>query len=760
MGCLLRLEWRPSKSILIPFALGVGPLAATWTLEIWLLLNPGDTNYFNWQIVLSGVALFLVIWGRKGISELFCTYPGSILKLGLSALALFLILLATSDQLLEGWDTICYRLLADRIYAQGIIDPVKLILEPTHAELQFVHAFHGPRYLLLLVFNRLFLGEGYSFFDMLPHVWFLLVTLAMVCGSVSGDRGLRSLNFWFAGVLFLGSYSILYWTYLGKVASENAFAVFSVFYCCLYAYRRNMDHSQRSAPWIVAALTLGLVMGFHRTNLVLAVIPIIFMFATAYLRAAFPWKSVILGLVSAVIMFAPYGYPNLVNVGGLDVANPVSSALLPIRESWRGAFESGPLSLAYQPFYRMTAGALVWFGTFVVLLLAFPKFMKEWRYWPRSCRIQVVASFATIFMLAVILSDLLLIVYLSGQELLVRSTRYRVGITPLLVFSIVIMIGWLWPKLTEIRLARHLVLKLACSLVLLPLALLLWTATVPTEKPFNRHLISNLVDDKIWTRDLEKMRSNSISSPLLEYIQVEPVSDGYTLLDYMPIVPFISSPVRSYWLAPGVMPLLNAVNPAQAFDAAVLLNVERVIYQTNVEWDVLLSTSGARHFFALEVSSLVYQQKGFQAFERRQKYFPTIEKVHSLKPETLSNWLKQGSTPPGLAILPAPLANPGAYELRIDFDMKQSLVVEVKDSFGSQLFNLRSWSSYSPGPQRVRFNIIEGDMVTLTLYLKETTEGDELRSIELYRTDEHPSVVKPQAGMKVEAYEARIFNIH
>jgi len=352
----------------------------------------------------------------------------------------------------------------------------------------------------------------------------------------------------------------------------------------------------------------------------------------------------------------------------------------------------------------------------------------------RLARAAAVAFGVLIF----VYCDSSLLLYHLGQELAVRSTRYR---THLVLVLCVLAAGFLVRQLPPWfrTLAPNVV---ACGGAVLAVAVIALQLAInwPQQSVLSPGDIVARVAEMVGRDDYARLRAHDRSAgTALEYLNAFARGRDRVLHDYPTLIKWIDHPQRNPWLNPGVFPLLDAANPVAAAHAARLLSVRWNLVRRAHHGTELYSSTGLRHLAAADVAALVVDERTLQLFELD----PAPVAVRDVTPELHPHFVRvlsgAGQTRGRLVpLFAAPVTTSGDYELRLDFQAPQALDVWVRGgSLGARRFRLRSAHPYTAGPQRLRFVVRSGERIQFVL------DGATLRlarvdDIRLMRREEVP----------------------
>lgn len=704
---LRRLGWRGGDAALLPLALGAGPLIATSVLEAWLWLVPGPPRLLAIG-VLAAVPLVGLVCGARALRGAGLLAPSSLASATCALALLGFLWFQMGDHLMFDWDPACFRLVADRIAAEGTVDPYALILEPTVNELLLIHPFHGLRYPLLMTLNRVLADSRLAILDALPAAWFLWCSVLLVGGAVAGREGWQGARPWLGAWFALLSCQSLLWATVGQSASVAGFTLLAVVLACLRAAQSSRaDGTGQWTHWLFAGLLLGLAAGVHRTSYAYGIVYL------ALACAARPWSAparlpaILAGGCMALLVCLPFEAHYQLEIGGLARANPVSPGLVPYRATWREAFEVAPLGQAWQQFWVWELDALQWWGGALGGAWALWWYVARRRGGDVTRDLTLALSVAGL-VLAVALSDLALLLFHAGQELTVRSTRYRTHLQPLLAWvGVLALLRAPLPRVAPRGTVWALLFLFAGAAAVVGLM----RVTMPGQ------LVSSVAQaTQRWrdiTNDDEVARLVAREPDLAEvlrHLARQPPDGQRLLLDYPSLFRWIDRPMRSLWLNPGVFPLLDATDPAAAAQASRVLGIRWHLYRVNHSGTELYSATGLRHGTAAAAAALVVDTRRFQLFENDDAPHAVRDVTPPRAP--LTSHGKRGKDRARVRqqqLFAAPIATPGDYELSIDFDDRQPLdVTQMLDGRAWRRFRLRAWRPTAPGPQRIRFRVVAG----------------------------------------------------
>ena len=705
-----------SLSVLMPLAFGVGPLLATWLAEIYLFVLPGPIVLPMFLAALLVPPLLVVFYYRQQYRTLrgLGGFEAVLLLFWLILLLLFWFI--SNCDILKTWDITCFRMIASRIAEQGVISPKSLIFEPTKS-LLMMHGLHGSRYPLLLALNRIVAGTDAGLLDALPSIWYYWLCVVLLGGSVAERTTWKSLWPWSAAALLVTCHWFNFWPVYGQSISISAFCVLGLVVWLWQPPARKEPLAKSIGFWLMAGVILGLSLNIHRTNLIF--LGIYLLFSWAWVDFSLDRKKIwrpLLGLLAAFLVFSPYGPLTLWTVGGLDQANPVSNMLVPYRASWRQAFEHSPLLQSMSMFWSLRDGALVWSGSFLVGCLCLFSAGRRREFGSRSAKF-AMALVGSLVVMALVYCDISQLFRLLGQELLVRSTRYRQVMPPLLVFGS--MIGLLY--LLNLAGARKekgswwAVFTVLCGMFMVLASLVLtWNLYQPKRLPGSWTEARNRLVAML-SRDNAALALTNPDRALIDYLQNNAPTNGYTQIDYMKVLPYLDIPLRNMWLNPGIFYLLDAETPKQAYENCKKEKLEMFVQLSNKLGNELQSGTGVRHYFSIHTSSLVFESGSYQVFKLRPEY---LEAVEALPDQTMHvgflNALKSGAEQKHLMVYNDPLTQPGEYEFNISLDSRQKMrIFLINNSKAIRRYNLQAWKPYIAGKHRVRFQVREGDAINL-----------------------------------------------
>lgn len=737
-GLLVRLGNDRYPGLTWPMALGAGPLLATFVIEVYLVIHPGPGQRWIMFALTTATGMALLGAGRPGLPGILGRRPGLSLVIASHALALFaFIWFLAGKNILYTWDPVCYRLVADRMVNEGVMNARRLILEPTSNTLMFVHPFHGPVYPLLMALNRIFAGTRDAFYDLLPACWYLWSSAWLAGGLAGGRAGWQGFRAWAAAALVFSSYWYLHWTIVvGQSLSVSAFGAFFCFAASFHAAVARGSDRQVLYRWLIAGAALGMAMGVHRINLVLPVVFLLFVHASGLATHSDTRPVILAGILVSLLVFVPYGIDNPLSLGE---ANPVSGALGPYRATWRAAFEDRPLYLAFRQFFTFRDGLILWGGALITGLVCLWHVRGKQNWAPREKRLCLAVGLSSVI-LSIIFADLSLIFLTLGMELIVRSNRYRNTMVPFLAFAVVAGLAWRLRDTTRLsfrkRISPRATVILGAAAMWLVLITTLWCFGPPHFLPFTRDRFHKRMDT-IRSSDEEQFFGRyPLARNAVEIIEVDP--EGFTLLDWMPLLLFTDSPVRNPWLNPGVFPLLDAKGPEEAWCAANEMNLVRFLLRTNRYGTQLNSATGLRNYLALEVSELIHDRGNIQIFRLRDRLLKTIEEwdMGLLLSEKAKAALNGSTDARELELFQNGPAGPGDFELVWEFDEDRVVMMRLDQTISNgtkRHFVLRSFKPHVRGPQRIRFLLRAGEGCRIVAKVDQGSTWRGVRGLRLLR---------------------------
>lgn len=741
-SALRGLRWHEDMRVLVPLAFGLGPFLFSWLLELLLSLAPGTGMAARALPLLGllGLLSLCVTERRQRLRWVRQEWSGAPLLL---ALAVFLVMwLAAGNRMLFSWDPQTNRLIADRIAAEGLVDPVRLIFEPTIQDLVLIHAYHGLRYLLLLATNRLAWAGDIpvpAAWDEIPAIWFLVCTVMLVGGMLSRTPGWRDWRPWAAAALMLGAADFLSWPLSGNTAgSFSAFACAAVFVTSMTAASTNERDPRFPVRWIMVGVALGLMMGAHRTILLLGIVPSCFALAAGALSGR--WRVLLwagAGALTSVVVFCPFGYWLTFHVGDWAAANPVSDALVPYRETWRAAFRPHPWFMSTVQFTSPEKGALIWWGGLIggIVLVTEAWRSGEWRRQPQAWAFGI-----SLVVMCLLIADIAQLLRLGGvSELIVRATRYRQMVVPMLAYVAVLGFARLLPRpFTGVPPGGSARGRLLIVAGFVGVCLVL-ANTLDRRLPSGSKKIHERVVTMFGVSDRDSVMDYSPEhAAVIDQLEGR-AANGRTYLDWMPLVGLLPGRIANPWMPPGLFGLMDADSAARAWSAADAVELDRMVMRVGRSDMEIYSATGLRLFQSLQVSRQLYDGRFLQLFERRTRLLPASAPV----PQTLTPAISALLGVPGqtitrpLDVFTSPLTVPGDYELAVDFSSRGGTLqfAEQRHDRRQRVFRLKSWQPYIAGPQRIRFQVRAGDAVNFRLGLRGTRHPVTISSIVLSRAD-------------------------
>ena len=615
-----RFCFRLNSLVALSLSCGIGPAAYIAVLEYLIFFNIAPSfKSVSLTLLFFGLAISLIVKVKDVAFR-----PAFVVSFCLLALTSVLTFSYISNfSIALGWDQTTYRLLGERVLAENVIKPSDLILLPSKNDVQFVAGFHGLKYALMLSQDKLFGSIGVIFWDVVPTQWYLMATLSLAVASIydffNKEKFIALIASLFCFSILITNKEFLLWPLFAKEGSIFVgFFLLAVLVSCIHLLRNLGCEKYSFCIWLLVGSCIGLSLGFHRTALILFMCPTIFGIFFLYqkrISALWPMSGFLAGLC---VFLMPYFLWLQIEVPSLNVANPTSAGLEPYRQPWRDVFEGSKFELAYSQFWLLEKGAIVWVGAFLSTITFFSKQIHSFQ--KAKSNHFLIALHLTVISIAIGLADMSFLIKDTGlSELIIRSHRYRQAVVPALaiVFTITLF-NYLSPKIERLSINISAKLtnlffnsnfKLFVISFCLSISFFLSFVYLAEKYRLGDSWIGYWdVKERVNTLFLAKettiFNRRFVDLPAIlelekRYLEMGSKTKKYVSLDFMPMLTYLTRPVRTYWLTPGLFNLYDARTQDDAYKALKHYDIDTTyLIQKNLTNEIYSST-GVRHGWSL-----------------------------------------------------------------------------------------------------------------------------------------------------------------